>query len=73
MAYTYATIRLGEWADLRQFLDELSENWVFRGQADTRWELQNAIERTDFVRLHNSVEAEFVAEFERGARNYLTR
>ncbi|GAB4091101.1 FRG domain-containing protein [Flaviaesturariibacter terrae] len=73
MEASYSTIRLKQWNDLRQFLDELSENWVFRGQADTRWELQNAIERTDFVQLHQSVEREFVAEFQRGARNYLSR
>lgn len=73
METAYTTIRLNEWSELRQLLDEFSENWVFRGQSDARWELQNAIERTDFVGLHGAVEAEFVAEFQRGARNYLTR
>ena len=73
MAPAFSTIRLNEWNDLRLLLDEFSENWVFRGQSDAGWALQNAIERTDFVQLHHSVEAEFVAEFQRGARNYLTR
>ncbi|RYY84528.1 MAG: FRG domain-containing protein [Chitinophagaceae bacterium] len=73
MAPAYSTIRFSEWAELRPFLDQLSENWVYRGQSDTRWELQNAIERTHFVSLHHSIESDFVAEFQRGARNYLTR
>ncbi|RYY61960.1 MAG: FRG domain-containing protein [Chitinophagaceae bacterium] len=73
MTPAFATIRVPDWNELRQLLDEFSDNWVFRGQADSGWELQNAIERTDFVGLHNKVEAEFVAEFQRGARNYLTR
>jgi hypothetical protein len=69
----FTTITLRDWNDYRRFMDELSENWVFRGQADARWALQNAIERTDFIGLHRNVEAEFLAEFQRGARNYLTR
>jgi len=73
MAHTYTTISLNDWESYRQFLDSLSGNWVFRGQADAGWELQNAIERTDFVGLHPNIEQEFVAEFQRGARNYLTR
>jgi hypothetical protein len=35
--------------------------------------LNNAIERTDFIHFHKSIEADFLAEFQRGARNYLSR
>jgi hypothetical protein len=61
------------WNDYRHFVDELSENWVFRGQAAAGWGLENAIERTDFIRHYKGIEREFVAEFERGARNYLNK
>ena len=32
------------------------------------WMLNNAIERTDFIRLDKGIEARFVAELQRGAR-----
>ena len=73
MDQTYTVIQLNTWNSYKTFVDELSENWVFRGQASSDWGLQNAIERTDFIRLHKDIEANFLAEFQRGARNYLTR
>ncbi|TCJ17779.1 FRG domain-containing protein [Flaviaesturariibacter flavus] len=73
MESLFTTVRLDDWTDFRAFMDELSESWVFRGQAFAGWALQNAIERTDFIGLHSHVEADFLAEFQRGARNYLSR
>lgn len=69
---TYAKVTLNDWSDFKAFTDELSDNWVFRGQESKEWELMNAIERTDFIHLYKGVETDFVAEFQRGARNYLT-
>src|SRR5215217_6941970 len=69
----FTTINLTAWNDYKSFIQELSENWVFRGQLNTRWELRNAIERTDFIKLYSGIEAEFVQEFKRGARNYLAK
>lgn len=50
-----------------------SENWAFRGQADANWVLNNAIERTGFIHFRKGIEADFVSEFQRGARNYLSK
>src|SRR5215203_1196227 len=69
----FTTINLTAWNDYKSFIQELSENWVFRGQLNTRWELRNAIERTDFITLYKGVESDFVQEFKRGARNYLAK
>lgn len=69
----YSTVKFDTWNEFKSFVDELSENWAFRGQAHAEWHLQNTIERADFIRLHKTIEAEFLAEFQRGARNYLTR
>jgi hypothetical protein len=69
----FTTLNLRTWNDFKNFTTELSENWAFRGQLNTRWELRNAIERTDFIKLYNGIEAEFVQEFKRGARNYLLK
>ena len=67
------TLQFNTWNDYRRFVDELSENWAFRGQADAGWGLENAIERTEFIRYHKNIEVDFVAEFQRGARNYLNK
>ncbi|MDB5252112.1 MAG: hypothetical protein JWP27_1281 [Flaviaesturariibacter sp.] len=69
----YTTVELSSWKEFREFVDDLSDNWIFRGQASSEWGLQNAIERTDFIRLYPGVETDFVAEFQRGARNYLSK
>lgn len=69
----FTTIRFSSWPAYKAFVDDLSENWAFRGQADVRWNLRNAIERTDFIKLRQGIEGEFVAEFQRGARNYLSK
>lgn len=73
MPATYTTISLTSWAEYKDFVSSLSENWVFRGQQSARWVLRNAIERTDFIHLYKGVELDFLAEFQRGARNYLNK
>lgn len=69
----FTTLRFKTWNDYRRFVDELSENWVFRGQSNAGWGLENAIERTDFIHLYKGIEVDFLAEFQRGARNYLNK
>lgn len=71
--YNYSTIQLQQWWDYKLFVERFSGNWAFRGQADANWVLNNAIERTAFIHFHKGIEAEFVAEFQRGARNYLSK
>lgn len=68
-----SSVSLPDWRAYKTFVDALSNNWAFRGQGNACWELNNAVERTDFIRLHRQVEADFLAEFQRGARNYLSR
>lgn len=73
MAKRYTTLRLNTWADFKHIVDDLSENWAYRGQANAEWHLENAIERTDFIKLYKGIESDFLAEFQRGARNYLQK
>lgn len=73
MTHDYTTVRLEGWEEFKRYIGQFSENWAFRGQANAAWGLNNAIERTDFISFHKRMEAEFVAEFQRGARNYLSR
>jgi len=70
--YDYSTVRLKDWKEFKNFIRQLSENWAFRGQANAQWVLNNSIERTEFIHFHKGIEADFLAEFQRGARNYLS-
>lgn len=71
--YNYSTVRLDSWQEFSKYIQQFSERWAFRGQSNAAWVLNNAIERTDFIRQHKRIEAQFVAEFQRGALNYLTK
>ena len=73
MAHSYTTVRLSKWQEYKWYVQQFSDHWGFRGQASADWVLNNAIERTDFVQHYSGVESEFVSEFQRGARNYLSR
>lgn len=72
-ANTFSTVALQCWEEYKDFIKELGENWAFRGQAHAGWVLNNAIERTGFITFYEGIEAEFLAEFQRGARNYLSK
>jgi hypothetical protein len=69
----FSTINLKSWQEFKDYISIFNENWAFRGQGHSGWILNNAIERTDFINFHPAIEAEFVAEFQRGARNYLSK
>src|SRR5688572_3500267 len=71
--YNYSIVQLPSWHEFKLYIHQFSENWAFRGQASAAWILNNAIERTDFIRFHNGIEGHFVADFQRGARNYLSK
>ena len=69
----FTTVQLNSWQDYKNYILQFSGNWAFRGQASANWILNNAIERTAFIGMYEDIEADFVAEFQRGARNYLNR
>jgi hypothetical protein len=71
--YSFSVLRANDWKEFKDMALSFSENWAFRGQANGSWLLNNAIERTHFVHHHPTMEANFVAEFQRGASNYLTK
>ena len=73
MAAPYTTVRLSKWQEYKWYVQQFSDHWGFRGQASADWVLNNAIERTDFVQHYQGVEPDFVSEFQRGARNYLSK
>ncbi len=72
-AAAFTTVSLKNWQEFKDYVQNFSENWAFRGQADSRWMLSNAIERTDFIHFNEGIEQEFLSEFQRGSRNYLSK
>jgi hypothetical protein len=71
--FNFTTVPLSSWQDFSSFVAQFSESWAFRGQSNAAWVLNNAIERTDFILHGNDIEGRFVAEFQRGALNYLSK
>lgn len=69
----FSTVTLKSWEEFQSYISGFSNHWAFRGQADAAWVLNNAIERTGFIHFYPEIESEFVAEFQRGARNYLNQ
>jgi hypothetical protein len=69
----FSTINLQSWQEFKDYIGIFNENWAFRGKGHSGWILNTAIERTNFINYHHAIEAEFVAEFQRGARNYLSK
>ena len=68
----YLTKNLKSWNGFKIFTSNLSQNWIFRGQGDSSWELKSSIERTNFIKLYEDIEQSFLIEFKRGAKNFLT-
>jgi hypothetical protein len=69
---TYTTKKVKSWNQFKTFADQLSENWLFRGQSDAAWDLKTSFERTDFFRKYEGVEWNFLTEYQRGAKNFLS-
>jgi hypothetical protein len=64
--------KLKTWNSFKNYADKFSHNWLFRGQSSDRWDIKSSLERTDFFGLYNEVELDFLIEFKRGARNFIT-
>lgn len=67
----YSIKNLNSWEQYKRFISKLTNNWIFRGQGDSSWDLKTSIERTDFIKKYPEIELSFVLEFQRGARNFI--
>ncbi len=72
MKRLYTTKNFKSWSQFLHFVDNLSDNWFFRGQSNSEWDLKSSLERTCFFRLHDGIEHSFLIDFQRGAKNFLT-
>lgn len=68
---TYTTKNFKNWSQFLHLINNLTDNWVFRGQSNSEWDLKSLLERTDFFRLSENIERSFLIDFQRGAKNFL--
>jgi hypothetical protein len=69
---TYAIKRINNWNQFKSFCDRMSDNWLFRGQPNGAWDLKSSFERTEFFKKYDAIELSFLADFKRGAKNFLS-
>ena len=69
---TYTIKRFKNWHQFKDFANQFSENWLFRGQSDAAWDLKSSFERTEFFRKYDGIETSFLIDFQRGAKNFLS-
>jgi len=67
----YTVKELNSWQEFKTYIGDLSDNWLFRGQSDSSWELQSSFERAEFSKIYNGIEPIFVLDFQRAAKNFL--
>jgi len=67
----YSVKKFKTWDGFKKFVNQLSEDWVFRGQSNSKWELTTSLERTTFYKNHEKIEQFYLTDFQRGAKNYL--
>jgi hypothetical protein len=67
----YIEKNFSTWKQFNMFVDNLSEDWIFRGQSNSEWELKSSLERSEFFNKYENVEINFLTEFQRGAKNFI--
>ncbi len=60
------------WESFKKFANSFSENWIFRGQSNSSWELETSLERSGFATKYENIEISFLNDFKRGAENFLS-
>ena len=68
---TYKVKRFKTWKSFKDYTDSFSENWIFRGQSDSTWDLNTSLERSGFSTKYDGIESSFFIEFRRTAENFL--
>ena len=69
---TYTIKQFKRWNQFKDFVNQFSDSWWFRGQSDAAWDLKSSFERTEFFRKYDGIESSFLIDFQRGAKNFLT-
>jgi len=67
----YIEREIKTWKQFKDFVDKLSSNWIFRGQANENWELKSSLERTNFFNKFDGIETTFLIDFQRAAKHFL--
>lgn len=49
----FEEIEFNNWSELREYFSKQNSNWIYRGQADYKWNLLSAIDRVSFSHIDN--------------------
>ena len=71
MTTIYRELRPSTWLEALALLNQLDHYSIFRGQADSIWELRTSIERCAFLRNGWRMEKQLLNDFKRGASSFL--
>lgn len=72
MTTCFKEIQPSTWHETKNYLDEIDQHYIFRGQGDAVWNLKTSIERCEFFGKNYRVEKDFVKDFQRGAYTHLS-
>ncbi len=70
MSY-YKQIDIESWQEFKNLVDNFTPEYIFRGQADSNWEIECSLERSDFKELDFDIENRLIDDFKRVAHHYL--
>ncbi|WP_247237169.1 FRG domain-containing protein [Telluribacter sp. SYSU D00476] len=70
MSY-YKEIKLESWAEYKELAERSRLEWIFRGQANSAWDLTTTLERSDILINYPEFEDKHLLEFQKGAKFYL--
>ena len=67
----YEHIGLKTWNDFKVLAEKSRLEWIFRGQSNSKWELQTTLERSNLVENFPEFEDELIMDFKKGVKFYL--
>ncbi len=67
----YKEIELPNWEEFKKLAEKSRLEWIFRGQSNSKWDLQTTLERSNFIKTFPEFEDELIREFKKGAKFYL--
>lgn len=71
MTKYYKHIKLKKWSEFKELAEKSRLEWIFRGQSNSKWELQTTLERSNIVENFPDFEDEILNDFKKGVKFYL--
>jgi hypothetical protein len=63
-------INLGSWSEFKSKIDSFRLDWIYRGQANSSWELSSSLERSSLLEIDHEIEIVLIAEYQKAIRSF---